>query len=475
MVQNNQQGLMALEFTAPTHSQNPINNLRRSLGVNVQQTHEHYLAEFLRMNADGDLGQNIHLTNQKFLDGELKYSTLRLYKSAYLFGIALLIALQEGYELPDFINAQDEKSLSDMAHHHNLDTLNTCYQVVLNWQPENAIRQKVMDLSSELLHRSSAHRSKYFNPKLLQRLQQFKRKGLKFTNLFLPLNCVLGLRPHEWHSAKLIKVTDGHLTAYTQEQLNQLEKLDIKPDTTNCHYWLKVKNSKYNPNDFNLKRACGEYRYLGLDPLGVAFIKDCHAFIQFIHGACPNPDKFVRYLKQQNRNLSYVLKKDPICQEILRQDFEYQFTLFQENLKLHQDDPNRQAFLQAGKKVFGERPTYYSTRHQAIANAKASGFDPLVIASLFGHISSITAQRHYGKKHHGSRILCPQVSSYNLAIVADHLLNSHENVLQRQEKVLYEQQKVYEQMHQAQLVAKDLSDLFSDNINDLTPPKPPTP
>lgn len=49
----------------------------------------------------------------------------------------------------------------------------------------------------------------------------------------------------------------------------------------------------------------------------------------------------------------------------------------------------------------GETPTIYSTRHQAVANARADGQSPQEIAALFGHSSTHTAQRHYGKKHAG--------------------------------------------------------------------------
>lgn len=46
-------------------------------------------------------------------------------------------------------------------------------------------------------------------------------------------------------------------------------------------------------------------------------------------------------------------------------------------------------------------PTLYSTRHQAIANAKHSGLTDVEIAAMFGHFSTITAKRHYGKKSNG--------------------------------------------------------------------------
>jgi len=46
-------------------------------------------------------------------------------------------------------------------------------------------------------------------------------------------------------------------------------------------------------------------------------------------------------------------------------------------------------------------PTTYSTRHQVVANAKASGLTDREIAAMFGHNSVETAKSHYGKKLDG--------------------------------------------------------------------------
>ncbi len=49
----------------------------------------------------------------------------------------------------------------------------------------------------------------------------------------------------------------------------------------------------------------------------------------------------------------------------------------------------------------GARPTLYSTRHQAVANCKRSGMTNLEVAAFFGHVSTTTAKKHYGKKSNG--------------------------------------------------------------------------
>jgi hypothetical protein len=47
------------------------------------------------------------------------------------------------------------------------------------------------------------------------------------------------------------------------------------------------------------------------------------------------------------------------------------------------------------------RPTLYSTRHQAVANCKSSGMSNEEVAAFFGHVSTSTAKNHYGKKMNG--------------------------------------------------------------------------
>lgn len=48
-------------------------------------------------------------------------------------------------------------------------------------------------------------------------------------------------------------------------------------------------------------------------------------------------------------------------------------------------------------------PSVYSTRHQVVADFKASGIDKRVIAAFFGHSSVATHREHYSHKRNGSR------------------------------------------------------------------------
>lgn len=60
-------------------------------------------------------------------------------------------------------------------------------------------------------------------------------------------------------------------------------------------------------------------------------------------------------------------------------------------------------------------PSIYSTRHQVVADFKASGYDKRMIAAFFGHSSENTHREHYGHKKHGNRTVTfkPSVESLN--------------------------------------------------------------
>ncbi len=62
----------------------------------------------------------------------------------------------------------------------------------------------------------------------------------------------------------------------------------------------------------------------------------------------------------------------------------------------------RRALGQAG---FGARaiPSAYSTRHQVVADFKASDVTAREITAWFGHSSEATHKKHYGRKSHGGR------------------------------------------------------------------------
>jgi hypothetical protein len=76
-------------------------------------------------------------------------------------------------------------------------------------------------------------------------------------------------------------------------------------------------------------------------------------------------------------------------------------------------------------------PTTYSTRHQAMANAKQSGLTDREIAAMFGHSSLFTAKRHYGKKINVWMKMVFRASPESMMAVPE-IASSHNNALPTQ-------------------------------------------
>lgn len=65
-----------------------------------------------------------------------------------------------------------------------------------------------------------------------------------------------------------------------------------------------------------------------------------------------------------------------------------------------------------------QMPTLYSTRHQAIANAKRSGLTDVEIAATFGHRSTETSKFHYGIRKKGRGVFRFRPSPESMAAVS---------------------------------------------------------
>jgi integrase len=77
----------------------------------------------------------------------------------------------------------------------------------------------------------------------------------------------------------------------------------------------------------------------------------------------------------------------------------------------------RNALSRAG---FGARdiPSVYSTRHQVVADFKASEISSTAITAWFGHSSEATHKKHYGRKRHGGQGVTFRPTPESIAQVA---------------------------------------------------------
>ncbi len=190
---------------------------------------------------------------------------------------------------------------------------------------------------------------------LMETAQTEKSPSLLRALLFIRANLYVGLRPVEWFGANLIEYQ--HRNAFGEPKHRSDGTVETSPA-------LEVTNAKHSSI-----RGNGDKRTILLDTLNERQIQHLHQWIQLVNE-----------LKSEELML---LPEAAI------------------NRKIYGSLQRAIRSVLSSAEWNGEMPTIYSTRHQAVANARADGQTQQEIAALFGHSSTNTARRHYGKKYAG--------------------------------------------------------------------------
>ncbi len=190
---------------------------------------------------------------------------------------------------------------------------------------------------------------------LMETARTEKSPSLLRALLFIRANLYVGLRPVEWFGANLIEYQ--HRNAFGEPKHRSDGTVETSPG-------LEVTNAKHSSI-----RGNGDKRTILLDTLNERQIQHLHQWIQLVNE-----------LKSEELML---LPEAAI------------------NRKIYGSLQRAIRSVLSSAEWNGEMPTIYSTRHQAVANARADGQTQQEIAALFGHSSTNTARRHYGKKYAG--------------------------------------------------------------------------
>lgn len=94
-----------------------------------------------------------------------------------------------------------------------------------------------------------------------------------------------------------------------------------------------------------------------------------------------------------------------------------------------------------------EIPSPYSTRHQAIANAKLSGLTKVEIAAMFGHGSAQTHQIHYARKDKGFRTTTFRPTSHCLQQTIERLNTSDSRRIFKSPDLLFNSDSYLKLLH----------------------------
>lgn len=190
---------------------------------------------------------------------------------------------------------------------------------------------------------------------LMETARTEKSPSLLRALLFIRANLYVGLRPVEWFGANLIEYQ--HRNAFGEPKHRSDGTVETSPA-------LELTNAKHSSI-----RGNGDKRTILLDTLNERQIQHLQQWIQLVNE-----------LKSEELML---LPEAAI------------------NRKIYGSLQRAIRSVLSSAEWNGEMPTIYSTRHQAVANARADGQTQQEIAALFGHSSTNTARRHYGKKYAG--------------------------------------------------------------------------
>lgn len=431
--------MLEREFT-PTEHANLRDNFERIKNNMAPKTRLNYSKKFKniidRITKKGatskpnynNILKELELIEHKREAGLLKRPSMRQYKASVLYGFTMCYEYMKGSD-SHTTDADDEyhELYSYLAKTLSAYDLNKLYGRVSNWSSEDADVAKELDNKAHLMANTSARKAKLFDEELLGVLLKGDEPRLHLLRLFLQVNIVLGLRPNEWYSCKVItskemdeikkaremavgntmNASSGDAT-YIKQSLALLELTYAGIESSVARIdddakVLAVKNSKDSHG-----RANGSYRYILLDRMSNADMERLNSLIELLHhkndsvaksrGVSADDDCFDNYVIQPlQAQLKYELENNVRCQGIIDRNYKKKLTSYG-------NEKNRAIKL---GKVWSRTapikmyPTLYSTRHQAVSNSKAADMNPVLMAALFGHASIVTAERHYGKQSDG--------------------------------------------------------------------------
>lgn len=203
---------------------------------------------------------------------------------------------------------------------------------------------------------TSGKKRKGISKKELMQLEEYiKNKYYKNKHaidllLFIKANIILGLRPVEWKN----------ICFFSYIETNEIGEYKIIKNKLKTRLAVSIENAKQSH-----KRANGQYRWLLLDKI--------------------NEEQLATILNFKNRIDTFIEKNGEDSID----------AFFQPLQKL------MHRIFKASSTAYDKLPTLYSSRHQAIADAKKAGLQEVEIAAMFGHASIHTAKIHYGRKYDG--------------------------------------------------------------------------
>lgn len=376
------------EFVSVYASESLADNYARILKDTSATTQINYHKRYASWNIKNaeDLSDFIELLDEKWQKGGYRYATVRQYKA--VIGYALSSAHQF---------KKDSKQLQHkFREYYELSKSASVEELELLYERNMRIGKTgdtpTLDKKALANQQTSTTKDKRFPKDLVKRILALDSERYGFLQDFVSLNTKIGLRPIEYQNATLLRHDIAHnqklLEALGFTDLSSENALNLNANAIDTHKPLLLVRNAKNTH----ARACGDYRLLYLDVLSHKEIDTLKSMLLKMRGINEASNKGFgqSVINPLGSQLYRVLKKDKVCKSIVK--------------GLH--DEKMRSYRKQVKKGFRnepvfKRPTLYSTRHQAVATAKASDLHPVLIAACFGHSSVFTAENHYGKSVFG--------------------------------------------------------------------------
>lgn len=315
-----------------------------------------------RLGLESNLFSLPKLINILMNNGELSNNTLRMFRSALLHKIyqEALIAYSMNEDIESFKLIYDETRTlvikDSIKRDKPVGTKGNTSASKSNFFDEGFYKFCISELEKQILVSNLGRRT------------EVRNDAYKMLYYFLKSNVVLGLRPIEWFDAR-------EATYLLAAKSDYKEAIKIPA--------LVVNNAKHTNG-----RGNGETREILLTGLNDSQKEDVGELIALFRKynlKSTDPLKLIKMLgKKLSRLGSQYIETNNFTDAV--------------KLQIESTAP-------------------YSTRHQAVNNAKMSGFSKLKIAGMFGHSSIKTHSKHYGVKGKGWMKLSIQPSPESIQAV----------------------------------------------------------
>lgn len=314
---------------------------------------------------------------------ELKGSTFRQYKAAICYGLGSTLLMLNLHKI------EEEELEAGLSYQF----LNNLYKTIINVQIDYTEENKNQP------SRTSALKKKSFPEPFYYYLVEMSKADLndKYSRFhllvdFVQANIIVGLRPIEWLNVQICsEIETQSLVLLVENGKNSFGRAngDVRE--------LRLLSAS-NEDKFNILKFYIRFQNK-LTTVVSTFLEQHKRFLDERSINDVQDSNALQYVLDDYEPTMLDIPKSEICNSsgVPQNGIAERLLNSIQNMLFH----TYNQYLEGREDIDSKRVTLYSTRHQCIANAKASKVNIFEIAAFFGHSSTETSSRHYGKAWSG--------------------------------------------------------------------------